>query len=100
MWRSYVICVLSGLLVVSTGGSVLLMRQVVSAQSDANRVRQRLAAAESAQASLQQQIDRLGVAATPGARPTPCAAAVPVPPGAVLGGPAQPRLHGIEDDVS
>ncbi len=100
MWRSYVICVLIGLLLVSTGGSVLLMRQVVSAQSDANRLRQRLAAAESAQASLQQQIDRLGVAATPGARPTPGAAAVPVPTVAVLGGPDQALLQRIEDDVS
>src|ERR1700680_2300198 len=99
MWRSYVICVLIGLLLVSSGGSVLLMRQVVTAQSDADRLRQRVAAAESAQASLQQQIDRLSIAATPGARPTPGVPAAPVPTVAIAG-TGRALLQGIEDDVS
>jgi hypothetical protein len=99
MWRSYVICVLLGLLLVSTGGSVLLTRQMLAAQSDADRQRQRAAAAESAQASLQQQLDRLKVAATPGARPTPGVPAAPVPTVAV-GGPDTALLQRIETEVS
>jgi hypothetical protein len=98
MWRSYVICVLIGLLLVSTGGSVLLMRQIVSAQSDADRLRQRVAAAESASASLQQQIDQLKVA-TPGARPTPGVPAAPVPTVAIAG-TGRALLQSIENDVS
>jgi hypothetical protein len=43
MWRTYVICVLIGLLLVSTGGNVLLTRQLLAAQTDADRLRQRLA---------------------------------------------------------
>jgi hypothetical protein len=43
MWRSYVICVLIGLLLVSTGGNVLLTRQLLAAQADSDRLRQRLA---------------------------------------------------------
>src|SRR5438067_762303 len=43
MWRTYVICVLIGLLLVSTGGNVLLTRQLLAAQADADRLRQRLA---------------------------------------------------------
>jgi hypothetical protein len=76
MWRNYVICVLIGLLLVSTGGNVVLMRQVLSAQADTERLRQRLVAAESAQNSVQQQLDQLKVAAaaTPSARPTPAPA--------------------------
>jgi hypothetical protein len=100
MWRNYVICVLIGLLLVSTGGSVLLTRQILSTQSDADRLRQRLAAAQSAQASLQQQLDRASIAATPGARPTPGAPAAPVPTVAAAGGPDTALLQHIEDDVS
>ena len=98
MWRNYVICVLIGLLLVSTGGSVLLTRQMLAAQSDADRLRQRVAAAESAQASLQQQLDQLKVA-TPGARATPAAVAAPAP-GIAIGGPDRAVLQQIEDDVS
>src|SRR5712692_4074086 len=43
MWRNYVICVLIGLLLVSTGGNVLLTRQLLAAQTDSDRLRQRLA---------------------------------------------------------
>src|SRR5579859_5493702 len=99
MWRTYVICVLIGLLLVSTGGSVLLERQVLSTQADADRLRQRLSAAESAQASLQQQLDRQSVAAGPGGRPTPGVAATPVP-GVANPGADTALLQQIEDDVS
>src|ERR1700674_1853580 len=95
MWRTYVICVLIGLLLVSTGGSVLLERQVLSAQSDADRLRQRVAAAESAQAKLQQQLDQLKIAGTPESRPL----ASPVPNFSVVGANS-PVLRQIEDDVA
>src|SRR5438876_9495451 len=94
MWRTYVICILIGLLLVSTGSNVLLMRQVLAVQSDTDRLRSRLTAAESAQNSLQQQLDQLKVA-TPAARSTP--AAVPT---VAVGGPDRALLQQIEDDVS
>ena len=83
MWRTYVICVLVGLLLVSTGGNVLLMRQVLATQAETERLRSRLVATESAQNSLQQQIDRLKIAnpPTPGARPGPAAVPAPAIPG-------------------
>src|ERR1700674_5677063 len=62
MWRTYVICVLIGLLLVSTGGNVLLTRQVLTAQADNDRLRQRLANVP-----------------TPGAAPAATALALPVP---------------------
>lgn len=98
MWRNYVICVLIGLLLVSTGGSVLLTRQMLAAQADADRLRQRAATAESARAGLQQQLDQLKVA-TPGARATPAAVAAPAP-GIAIGGPDRAVLQQIEDEVS
>ena len=94
MWRTYVICVLIGLLLVSTGGNVLLMRQVLAVQSDTDRLRSRLTATESAQNSLQQQLDQLKVA-TPGARVTP--AAVPT---VAVSGPDRSLLQQIQDDVA
>ncbi|MDQ6670589.1 MAG: hypothetical protein M3069_07515 [Chloroflexota bacterium] len=97
MWRNYVICVLIGLLLVSTGGSVVLTRQVITTQADADRLRQRLAASESARASLQQQLDRLASAQTPGAPATPGA---PVPTVAVGGSADQAVFQRIEDDVA
>jgi hypothetical protein len=93
MWRTYVICVLIGLLLVSTGASVLVMREVASVQSDADRMRARLIAAESTQASLQQQIDQLKAAA---ASPQP---SVPQPTVAALA-PAQSVLLQIQDEVA
>src|SRR5437773_2637421 len=98
MWRNYVICVLVGLLLVSTGGSVLLTRQMLAAQADADRLRQRAATAESARAGLQQQLEQLKVA-TPGARATPAALAAPAP-GVAIGGPDRAVLRQIEDDVA
>jgi hypothetical protein len=105
MWRSYVICVLIGLLLVSTGGNVLLGRQVLQTQADTDRTRQRLANAESAQNALQQQIDQLKLGATPGpaaspsgtpgARPTQ--AAVPT---VAVAGQTSGLFRQIENDVS
>ena len=94
MWRTYVICVLIGLLLVSTGSNIVLMRQLLTVQSDTDRLRSRLTAAESAQNSLQQQVDQLKVA-TPGTRSTP--AAVPT---LAVGGPDRILLQQIEDDVA
>src|SRR5437879_919883 len=58
VWRTYVICVLTGLLIAGVVGSAAVVRQVGVAQSDADRLRQRLIAAESTQSSLQQQVDQ------------------------------------------
>ena len=80
MWRTYVICVLIGLLLVSTGGNVLLTRQLLAAQSDADRPRQRLANVP-----------------TPG--PAPTAPAVPVPTIAASL-PDRLLLQQIEDQVA
>src|SRR5438034_6614183 len=80
MWRTYVICVLIGLLLVSTGGNVLLTRQLLAAQSDADRLRQRLASIP-----------------TPG--PAPTAPAVPVPTIAASV-PDRLLLQQIEDQVA
>jgi hypothetical protein len=102
MWRTYVICVLTGLLLVSTGSSILIMREVVSVQADADRMRQRMVAAEGAQANLQQQIDQLKAAQASGApqpQPTPSVAAVPVPTVAAPAS-AQSTLQQIEDEVA
>src|SRR5438876_12432107 len=94
MWRTYVICVLIGLLLVSTGGNVLLTRQVLQAQADSERIRQRLTQAEAAQNALQQQIDQFKLA-TPGPRPT--AAAVPT---VAVAAPTSGLLKQIENDVA
>ena len=69
MWRNYVICVLIGLLLVSTGGNVLLARQGLQAQNDADRLRQRLAR----NGAEQPAADRLLKQATPSQpSPGPC----------------------------
>jgi hypothetical protein len=105
MWRTYVICVLLGLLLVSTGGDVLLTRQVLGQQSDVDRLRARLTAAETQQSNLQQQIDQLK-AASPSAggaggpaAPAPSAPLAPVPT-LVISGSDRALLQQIEDDVS
>jgi predicted membrane-bound mannosyltransferase len=53
MWRTYVICVLVGLLIAAAVGSAALVRQASSAQSEADGLRQRLIAAQSTQTALQ-----------------------------------------------
>jgi hypothetical protein len=80
MWRTYVICVLIGLLLVSTGGNVLLTRQLLAAQTDADRLRQRLANVP-----------------TPGPAPTVAAAPVPTIAASV---PDRLLLQQIEDQVA
>jgi hypothetical protein len=97
MWRTYVICVLIGLLLVSTGGNVLLLRQTIVQQAGADRLQARMQAAESAQNRLQQQIDQLTLAAaTPSAAPT----SVPLPTVAAVLGPNRALLQQIEDEVA
>ena len=59
MWRVAVILVLIGLLVVSTAGNVLLMRQTVSTQAEADRLRQRAVAAEATRGALLEQLEQL-----------------------------------------
>jgi hypothetical protein len=82
MWRSYVICVLLGLLLVAAGGSVLLTRQMLSAQAETARLRQQLAAAQSAQNALQQQVDQLTLNQAAGAQATVGSSAAPGSPAA------------------
>jgi len=42
MWRNYVICVLIGLLLVSSGSSAVLLRQVIATQGEVDRLRQQV----------------------------------------------------------
>jgi hypothetical protein len=95
MWRTYVICVLVGLLLVSTGGNVLLTRQLLAAQADSDRLRQRVGTVESDRATLQQQLDQLKT----GARSTPSTTASPVPT-IVAGLSDRVLLQQIEDQVA
>ncbi|MCA1645446.1 MAG: hypothetical protein LC797_08260 [Chloroflexi bacterium] len=82
MWRTYVICVLIGLLLVSTGGNVLLTRQLLAAQADADRLHQRLANGP-----------------TPSAAAPPTAPAVPAPTLAASTADSA-LLQQIEDQVA
>jgi hypothetical protein len=70
MWRTYIILVLIGLLVVSTGGNVLLLRQTLQLQADTDGLRQRAVGAEARQQNLQAQIDQLKSAQAAAAQPT------------------------------
>jgi hypothetical protein len=105
MWRTYVICVLVGLLIAAVVGSSVLVRQAGSAQADAATLRQRLAAAETTQTALQQQLDQGNpgprtspAAGTPGPR-TSATPGVPVP--TVAAAPSvETVLQQIEDQVS
>jgi hypothetical protein len=83
MWRTYVICVLIGLLLVSTGGNVLLLRQTFVQQGESDRLRARLVAAEGAQNRLQHQIDQLKVDSS--TTPSSSSTAAPLPTVAVRG---------------
>jgi hypothetical protein len=96
MWRTYVICVLIGLLLVSAGSDVLLLRQTLVQQADNDRLRARLAAAEGNQNALRQQIDQLKLAA---ASPTANPPAVPLPTVAVAPSDLAP-LQQIQRDVA
>ena len=59
MWRTLLSLVLIGLLLVSTGGNILLLRDQFSLRAENDRLRQRAVVAENAQANLQAQIDQL-----------------------------------------
>ncbi|HEV7662365.1 MAG TPA: hypothetical protein VGQ62_02425 [Chloroflexota bacterium] len=100
MWRTYVICVLVGLLLVSTGSNIWMTRLLISQQSDSDKLRARLTAAETQQNRLQQQLDQLQTSgAVP--RPTPSTApGVPVPTLGTAGGVDRAVLQQIEDDVA
>ena len=120
MWRTYVILVLIGLLLVSTGGDVLLLRQMVSSQAEMDRLRARARNAEDQAAGLQSRVNELAAAPTPAsgaatpasgagtpasgaaAAPTPGVAAPTVTPGsaASTAGPDRALLQRIEDQVS
>jgi hypothetical protein len=80
MWRNYVICVLIGLLLVSSGSSLVLLRQVITTQGEVDRLRQQVRLATSAAAP-----NPTAAAATPVADPA-AAAATPVadPTGSVV----------------
>jgi hypothetical protein len=81
MWRTYVICILIGLLLVSSGSSIVLLRQVISTQAEVDRLRQQVKLA----------------AATPVAVAT--APAVPVPTLAISGSDTA-VLQQIETNVA
>jgi hypothetical protein len=100
MWRTYVICVLIGLLLVSAGSNVLLTRQLLAQQSDGDKVRARLTAAETQQNRLQQQLDELQAGG--GAASVATSATTPAAPVPTLGVAANDTavLQQIEDDVS
>jgi len=100
MWRTAVILVLVGLLVVSTGGNVFLLRQALDAQStraEADRLRQRAVAAEATRGTLQSEIEQMR-SATPAAG----GPAVPVPTVAAQpqAGPDRALLQRIQGQVA
>src|SRR5215204_5597656 len=90
MWRIVVILVLIGLLVVSTAGNVLLMRQSLGNQTEADRLRQRAVAAEATRGTLQDQLSRT----------TPAAPGAPVPTVATSAGPDRALIQRIEGQVA
>jgi hypothetical protein len=70
MWRNYVICVLIGLLLVTSGTSVMLLRQNIASQADAARLRQFATSQLSTQTSLQQQLNQAQTTPVVQAAPT------------------------------
>ena len=116
MWRTYVICVLVGLLLVSTGSNILMTRQLLAQQSDTDKLRARLTAAETQQNRLQQQLDQLQIAGgtagsgttaqgTPGTVAGQTGAGAPAAPVPTLGASTASGVNGallqqIEDDVT
>jgi hypothetical protein len=121
MWRSYVICVLIGLLLVSTGANILLLRQNLAQQTEADQLRARLTAAQT-QANRAAAVTVATAAPAGGAGPvgsapatsaaatpatatsasaTPGAVGAPVPgPGASVSSPDHAELGAIEDQVA
>jgi hypothetical protein len=98
MWRNYVICVLIGLLLVSSGSSIMLLRQVITTQGEVDRLHQqvRLAAATPAAVSA---APAANATATPADRASATTPAAPVPTVAVSGAETS-LLSQIEADVA
>jgi hypothetical protein len=97
MWRTVVILVLVGLLVVSTGGNVFLLRQSLDLQStrtEAGQQRQRAVAAEATRGTLQSEIEQLRASATTPSVPVPTVAAQP------QAGPDRALLQSIQGQVA
>jgi len=89
MWRLPVVLLLIGLLLVSAGGVALALK-VSAVEADMTRLRSRAEAAESAQASLQSQLDQLKAQATqtaPGPAATSAPGATRSAPGATTSAP-------------
>lgn len=85
MWRTYAICVLIGLLLVSTGGNVLLVRQVNQQTAATDRLAARVAALENRAAATPTTTTapsrpNAALPAAPLAVPTPLATAQPSDP--------------------
>lgn len=95
MWRTYVICVLIGLLLVSSGSSIVLLRQVITTRAEVDRLRQqlRLAATPSAVSAVSTVSTVSGVS---GVATTP---AVPAPT-VTLSSSNTELLQRIETDVA
>ena len=100
VWRTVVILFLLGLLVVSTGANVFLTRQVLSEQSDSDRLRARAVAAEATRGTLQSKIDQLSAQAPP--TPAPVSGSTPTAPAptVAVAGPDRAMLQQIEDQVT
>ena len=103
MWRTAVILVLLGLLLVSTGANVFLARQTISDQADSDRLRQRAVAAEATRGSLQGQLEQMRSqqpAAPASGTPAPGAPVPTVSAAAPAAGPDRALLQRIEQQVS
>jgi hypothetical protein len=94
MWRTVVILLLIGLLLVSAGGNVFLARQILAEQADSDRQRARAVVAEATRGALQAQVDQARNA-TPGP-----AGAVSAPAPTVTAGPDRVLLQRIEEQVT
>ncbi len=98
MWRTAIIVVLIGLLLASAGGNALLTRQMLSDQTDSDRLRARAVAAEATRGALQSQIEQLR--AQPAPSPVPGAAApAAAPRPTVAAGPDRALLQRIQAQV-
>ncbi len=100
VWRVAVIIVLVGLLLASAGGNVFLGRQIISGQTEQDRLRQRAVAAEATRGALQTQVDQLRSQASQSAQATPLPGAPPAAPSpTVAAGPDRTLLQRIQQQV-
>jgi hypothetical protein len=101
MWRTVVILLLIGLLLVSTGGNVFLARQILTEQSESDRLRARAVAAEATRGTLQTQIDQLKTQADQARSATPGpSGGVAAPAPTVAVGPDRGLLQRIQAQVA